>query len=202
MRKYVVGITGGIATGKTNVTDTLKKAGAHVVDADEVSRALTKDGGTALESIRAHFGDGVFSQTAPVLKLDRKKLGSVIFTDAEKKQLLESLLHPLIIGCCRQEVLSSPDPIVFLSAPLLYECGMEKMCDEVWCTYLPEDMQLARLMERDRSTEEEARMRMQSQMPAREKRDRAQFIILTQGTREESAEKALRAYSELKQRIQ
>ena len=201
MRKYIVGITGGIATGKTNVTDALRNAGAHVVDADEISRSLTKDNGEALPDIYQLFGEKVFVSVQPDMILDRKALGNIIFSDADKKAQLEKLLHPWIIRRCQEEMHSSPHPIVFLSAPLLYECGMEKLCDEVWCTYLPEDMQIARLMNRDQISEQDARARMNSQMPAGEKRDRAQLVIDTRFTREESAQQALQAFRALKERI-
>lgn len=202
MSAYVVGITGGIATGKTNVTDALKHAGAQVVDADEISRALTREGGSALPAILAAFGESVFADANPAhLVLDRKKLGALVFSHAGKKAQLESILHPRIIDACRREILASPQAVVFLSAPLLYECGMESMCHEVWCTYIPPCEQLQRLMHRDQSTRQDALARMHSQMPAEEKKNRSDLVIHTGGSREESARQALHAYQRLLQRL-
>ena len=121
MNRYVIGITGGIACGKTNLTDALTSLGAAVIDADEVSRALTAPGGEALAPIRAAFGDGVFREG----KLDRRALGGIVFSDPDKKKKLEDILHPMI----RDRIsflLDKSEGIVFLSAPLLFECGYEK----------------------------------------------------------------------------
>lgn len=202
MRKYVVGITGGIATGKTNVTDALRHAGAIVIDADEISRSLTQEGGSALPVLLQHFGKAVFACADPAhLVLDRKALGKLIFSDTQKKALLEQLLHPLIIGETKFQLDRIPNGVVFVSAPLLFECGMEKMCDEVWCTYIPPEEQLNRLMQRDHLSREDALARIQSQMSAEEKKDKSTLVINTSGTREESAAQARLALSALQDRL-
>ncbi len=194
MNHYVIGVTGGIACGKTNLTDTLKKLGAAVVDADEVSRALTAQGGEALAPIRAAFGDGVFREG----ELDRQVLGSIVFSDPDKKKMLEDILHPMI----RERIdslLDRAEGIVFLSAPLLFECGYEKICDEVWCVYVPQKEQLRRLMTRDRLTRAEAMKRIGSQWSALKKARLSDVVIRTDGTPEESAEKAERLYRNRKE---
>ena len=194
MNRYVIGVTGGIACGKTNLTDTLKALGAVVIDADEVSRALTAPGGEALAPIRAAFGDGVFRGD----DLDRRALGSIVFSDPDSKKLLEDILHPMI----RERIASLLDRaegIVFLSAPLLFECGYEKICDEVWCVYVPQREQLRRLMARDRLTRAEALRRIGSQWSAFKKAGLSDVVIRTDGTPEESAEKVTGLYLDRKE---
>lgn len=194
MSKYVVGLTGGIATGKTNISDALIAHGACVVDADEISRSLTAKGGAALPLIREAFGDEVFCDSG---ELDRKALGQLIFADEAKRSLLNRITHPLIIEECKRQIEKTSAPIVILSAPLLYECGMEKMCGEVWCTYVPLDEQLRRIMQRDGADMDYAVQKARSQMPAREKAARADHMITTSLSREESAMKAVALYDAL-----
>ncbi len=194
MNRYVIGVTGGIACGKTNVTDALKNLGAQVIDADEVSRALTAPGGEALAPIRAAFGDGVFRGG----ELDRRALSSIVFSDPDEKKRLETILHPMI----RERIASLLDRaegIVFLSAPLLFECGYEKICDEVWCVYVPQKEQLRRLMARDGLTRAEAMKRIGSQWSALKKARLSDEVIRSDGTPEESAEKAVRLYRNRKE---
>ena len=194
MNRYVIGLTGGIACGKTNLTDALKDHGAAVIDADEVSRALTAPGGEALASIRSVFGDSVFLGD----DLDRRALGGIVFSDPEQRKLLEDILHPMI----RDRIsflLDRAEGIVFLSAPLLFECGYDKICDEVWCAYVPKKEQLRRLTARDRLTRAEALERIGSQWPALRKARLSDVVIRTDGTPEESAEKAAGLYLERKE---
>ena len=194
MNRYVIGITGGIACGKTNLTDALKRCGAAVIDADEVSRALTAPGGKALAPIRAVFGDDVFRDG----DLDRRALGGIVFSDPDKKKQLEDILHPMI----RDRIsflLDKSEGIVFLSAPLLFECGYEKSCDEVWCAYVPQKEQLRRLMARDVLTRAEAMKRIGSQWSAFKKARLSDVVIRTDGTPEESAEKVTGLYRDRKE---
>ncbi|MBR6524742.1 MAG: dephospho-CoA kinase [Clostridia bacterium] len=192
MTRYVVGLTGGIATGKTNITDALKNAGACVVDADEISRSLTADDGKALPLIRSAFGNQVFSGES----LNRKALGQLIFSDTEKRKTLNAIMHPLILQET-WETVNQQNGIVFVSAPLLYELGMETKCQEVWCTFIPHEEQVKRLMQRDSISAADAEKKIASQMPAQEKMRRADLVINTLGTKEESASAALRAHLRL-----
>ncbi|MBE5776204.1 MAG: dephospho-CoA kinase [Clostridiales bacterium] len=198
MTAYIVGLTGGIATGKTNVTDALRQAGAYVVDADEVSRALTKDQGIALPLIRKRFGENVFLEDG---SLDRRALGKLIFADSEKRKQLDQIMLPLIIDECKRLLSLSPLPVAFLSAPLLYECGMDKLCREVWCTYVPQDEQVKRVMTRDQADETLAKQKIESQMSAYQKAQMADHVIYTGLSRQESANKALQLYRELLSRL-
>ncbi len=195
-----IGLTGGIATGKSHVSDVLRAAGATVVDTDRISHQLTAPGGEALPLIRGAFGDGVFNGDA----LDRAALGKRVFSDPEALALLNRLTHPLIfreIGRQVGRAAARGDAVIVLDAPLMYETGLDRVCDEVWSTWTDEDTQLSRLMARDGLTREDARARMDSQMSAMEKRRRAARWIDTSGSLEETAAAAQDAYSALLARL-
>lgn len=196
MSSYIIGLTGGIACGKTNLTDALKAAGAPVVDADEVSRQVTSDGGAALPALREAFGDSIFSGES----LNRKALGALVFSNEEKRKQLNSLLHPIILSECDRLLSLIPGPAVY-SVPLLYECGLEKNCREVWCAYIPQKEQIRRLMARDGITKKQALQKIRSQWPTLKKARLSHHVIRTDGTREESAQKAVALWQKTLQRL-
>ena len=133
--RFILGLTGGIASGKTNLTDALRAHGARVADADEISRALTAPGGEALPAIREAFGDAVFHGD----ELDRRALGQAVFSDEDARRKLEAILHPMVLDAMRAQ--SRGDGITVWCVPLLFETGMDRFCDEVWCAYVPEAVQ-------------------------------------------------------------
>ena len=183
----IIGITGGIACGKSTLCDTLRALGAPVWDADAVSRSLTAPGGQALPALRAAFGDSIFF---PDGALNRKALGALVFGNEEARQTLNRLTHPLIYQDMERFVAHHRQAgarAVFLDVPLLYETGYDQYCDAVWCAWIPAETQLSRLMERDGLTKEEALARMASQMPMDDKARRADSVIDTRGSIEESA---------------
>ncbi len=182
MSNYIIGLTGGIACGKTNLTDALSSAGAPIVDADVVSRAVTADQGAALPALRRTFGDGIFDGE----RLNRKALGELVFADEKKRRLLNSLLHPIIIRECERQLKEIPGPAVY-SVPLLFECGLEKSCHEVWCAYIPQKEQILRLRQRDGITAKAALQKIRSQWPTLKKARLSDRIIRTDGSKEESA---------------
>ena len=179
-----IGLTGSIACGKSTVSAYLQKLCHDVVDADAISRSLTAPGGLALPAIRAAFGDEVFDGD----ELDRRALGSVVFSDPKARLKLNALLHPMIISQFNEELLAhdAPDALVFGDVPLLFECGMEKTFDRVWVVSVQEDIQIARLMERDGLSREDALARIRTQMPQEEKRRRADAVIDSSGAIEET----------------
>ena len=197
MSRYVIGLTGGISCGKSNLSSALKKAGAHVVDADEISRNLTRDGGEALPQIRKAFGDACFQGSS----LDRKALAGLVFGNEENRNRLNAILHPLILRAMKKEM-DDFDGITVLDVPLLYECGMDKWCDEVWCAYIPQKEQVKRLCARDGLTKKEALLRIRAQMPALQKARLADRVIRTAGTPKESADAVLALWRETRQRLE
>ena len=174
-----IGLTGSIACGKSTVSAYLRECGFVVADADAISHELTAPGGAALPLLRAHFGDGIFSGN----ELDRKKLGSLVFSNPEQRAALNAILHPLIIAQIHEklEAHDAPDTLVFGDIPLLYECGMETMFDRIWVVSVPRDLQIARLYERDGLSAQEAERRINAQMPLGEKERRADAVIRTNG---------------------
>ena len=192
---YVIALTGGIASGKTTLLNALHKQGAPVIDADQISRSLTAPGGEALPLIRDAFGESVFHIDGT---LNRKALASVVFADAEARRRLEAIIHPMVAARVGGELsaLGQAHMAAVMDIPLLYESGMESMADEVWCAYVPKREQLKRLRARDGLTSKQALLRIDSQMNPREKCRRADHVILTLGTPEESAAQAVRLWQE------
>ncbi len=194
-----IGLTGGIATGKSFVSGLLAREGAMIVDADRISHELTQHGGMALPLIREAFGPGVFTGDA----LDRPALAALVFGDQQALSRLNGIMHPLIRAEIERRLRAGAQadvPLMVLDAPLLYEAGLETLCDEVWCTWLPQSTQLARLMRRDGLSRAQALRRIRSQMSALEKRRRADRWIDTRGSMADTEAQALRLLGELKQR--
>ena len=179
-----IGLTGSIACGKSTVSQYLKQLGYAVVDADAISHALTAPGGKALPLVRKAFGDAVFDGDA----LNRRALGSMVFADEGTRARLNAILHPMIISSIREELqaLDAPGRLVFGDVPLLFECAMESMFDQIWVVSVSEDIQLERLMTRDGLSRQEALDRIRSQMPLEEKRQRADAVIDSSGSIEQT----------------
>ena len=200
-KPYVVGITGGIACGKTTATDHLKTLGALVLDADVESRALTAPGGMALPAIRERFGDEVFHEDGT---LDRHALGRIVFADIDQRHALEAIIHPMVqhkMLADLQEAGRAGEKIVFLSVPLLYETGMDALCDETWVMTLDRETQLKRLMERDSMDLESAERRIESQMSGEERAARATMVIRTNRSIEQTRSELSAMYRDLKKRL-
>ena len=195
MSNYVVGLTGGIACGKTNLTRALLRAGAPVIDADEISRGLTAPGGLALPAIRAEWGEKVFDGE----ELNRRALSDIVFKHPEERKKLNALLHPLIFSLIRQAIDCQDGPVV-LDVPLLFETGLDQWCDEIWCAYVPQAEQVRRLVKREGVSQREALRRIHAQMPTREKVKRSDHMIRTDGTKEQSAAIALALWEDVLRR--
>lgn len=178
----IIGLTGSIACGKSNVSDTLRQLGAAIIDGDLLSREVTAPGGPALPALRETFGEGVFH---PDGTLNRRALGAVVFGDEAARARLNGIIHPMVKELTRQrieEARRSGAALCVLDMPLLFETGMEGLCDRVWCVWLPREIQLQRLMARDSFTAEEAEARLRSQLSADEKAARADVVIDTSGS--------------------
>ena len=186
MSKYVIGLTGGIACGKSNISRSLKAAGVPVIDADEISRNLTASGGPALPAIREKWGEKVFDGE----ELNRRALSDIVFSDPAARDALNAIIHPLVLSEIHRRMDETEGPVV-MDVPLLYEVGMDSWCDEIWCAYAPQKEQVRRVRKRGEITYAEALRRIHSQMPVMEKRRRADHMIRTTGTKEESGRAAL-----------
>lgn len=186
-RARIVGLTGGIATGKSAVSRLLRELGAVVIDADAASRKVVETGSPGLEQVVQAFGDKIL---LPDGALDRKALGKIIFGDADARRRLDSILHPLIFREMEQElsaVLREGASVVVLDIPLLFETGLfVDTIDESVVVYARPEVQLRRLMERDGLTEEEASQRIRAQMPVDLKAQRAEHVIDNSGPWEDT----------------
>ncbi len=200
-KPYIVGLTGGIACGKTTATDHLQSLGACVVDADVESRALTAPGGEALGAIRDVFGDGVFQ---PDGTLDRRALGEIVFSDVASRRALEGILHPMVqrrmLGAIG-EAAKRGEKVVFLSVPLLFETGMDALCNETWVLTLDRDTQIERLMARDHLDRGAAERRIDSQMSTEDKAARAGQVIRTGRQVEQTRQELAHLYRDLCRRL-
>lgn len=175
----VIGLTGGIACGKTTLADMLRRLGAVIIDADELSRSLTADGGEALPYIRQAFGDEVFQ---PSGSLDRQKLGAVVFGNTAARETLNGILHPMVYRRMEEEMQKCRDlgvKVVVLDVPLLFETHGETLADLTLCAVAPEEVQISRLKSRNGLSRDEALSRIRSQMPNDEKARRSDIVIDT-----------------------
>lgn len=193
----ILALTGGTGCGKSTAADVLRKCGADIIDADQISRKLTSPNGQALPFLYKAFGKEIFDKHG---QLDRKKLGNMVFSDPAALNKLNSILHPLIkteMDRCLSEARKSGIKMVVLDIPLLYEAGMEGMADFVLCMTVPEQVQLERIMERDGITEDVAKKRIASQMPNAEKAARADFTVSSDRSMEETAAEIRFLYDKL-----
>lgn len=171
---FVVGITGGIGSGKSAVTQCFERHGITVVDADVVARIIVEPGKPALAQIAAHFGPGILQADGT---LDRAALRGRVFSDPAERAWLERLTHPLIGDEIVKQISASSSPYTVLSSPLLLETSQHKLVDCAVVVDVPEDLQLQRTMQRDGNDEAQVKRIMAAQMGRRERMDRADIVI-------------------------
>lgn len=178
----IVGLTGGISSGKSTVSSYLKQLKIPVIDADEVARKVVEPNSQGAIEIRKAFGSDVFEEDG---SLNRQKLGSLIFSNAENRQKLDELLQPLIKIMILDEIeeyRQKGETMIVLDLPLLFEKQYEELCEEIIVVYIPKELQLERLMRRNQYTKQEALSRIDSQLSIEEKRKRATVLLDNQGT--------------------
>jgi dephospho-CoA kinase len=178
----VIGLTGGIATGKSTVAHLLAARGAALIDADLLAREVVEPGTPALAEIAADFGPGVLQADG---SLDRTALGAIVFADEARRQRLNAITHPRVAELMGRRVaaaLASPARLVVVDVPLLFEGERRGMFEGVMLVWAPAEVQLARLFARDGWTEVEARQRIAAQMPIDEKRALATWVIDNSGS--------------------
>ena len=183
----LIGLTGGIATGKSTVARLLAGRGAALVDADLLAREVVSPGSPALAEIAAVFGPAVLTATG---ELDRAALGAVVFADPAQRHRLEAITHPRIGALMGERIaaaLGSAAPLVVADIPLLFEGGRGELVEGVLLVDAPEEVQLRRLMLRDGIDEAAARARIAAQMPLAEKRRRATWVIDNAGSPQSTA---------------
>ncbi|MCC3375854.1 dephospho-CoA kinase [Cohnella sp. REN36] len=188
-----IGLTGGIATGKSTVARLLVERGAALVDADRIAREIVEPGQAPLAQIADRFGPEVLQADGT---LDRRRLGQIVFADAAKRKELEAITHPAIRALMRERVEAlereRPDRLVVADIPLLYESGLASLYDAVLVVYVPRALQRQRLMARDGLTAEEADKRLSAQMDIEEKKRRADYVIDNSSSLDDTAKQVER----------
>ncbi|MFF2158039.1 dephospho-CoA kinase [Paenibacillus chitinolyticus] len=182
-----IGLTGGIACGKSTVSAMLVRRGAILIDADRIAREVVEPGSPVLAQVAAHFGQDML---LPDGSLHRKRLGETVFGNEEARKALEDLLHPSIRALMKERMAAAerefPDKLVVVDVPLLYESGLQSMFSSVMVVYVPREVQLRRLMERDGLNAEQAESRLAAQWPIERKKELADCCIDNSGTLEQT----------------
>jgi dephospho-CoA kinase len=199
MRRFLlVGLTGGIATGKSTVSEMLRGLGAEIIDADRLAREVVEPGQPAFKQIVAEFGAGIVGADGA---LDRKKLGAIVFADPERRKRLEALTHPAIRARFQARldelVAQGFEGLVFFDAPVMIESGNYKHMDRMVVVVTDEATQMARLRARDGTDDAEGRRKIASQMPLAEKAKLADHVIDNSGDREATAAQVRRVVAAL-----
>ncbi len=173
----IIGLTGGIGTGKSTVSAYLAQKGCKIIDADLISHQMTEAGSPCLAEIKAAFGEDVFLRDG---NLDRKKVGRLVFADATKKETLEQIITRRVIEKTLrilQDCRAQQEDLVVLDAPLLFECGMQRYTDETWLVVCRTETRLRRIAARDGLAEEDIQKRIANQMSTEQKEKLADYII-------------------------
>ncbi|RUO23538.1 dephospho-CoA kinase [Aliidiomarina iranensis] len=179
----VIGITGGIGSGKTTVTNLFAELGIEVVDADVIAREIVNPGTPLLEKITKHFAEHYHEDILDGQgNLNRARLREIIFSHAEAKNWLNSTMHPAIRDDILRQLAAAQSPYVLLSAPLLLENGLEKYCQRVLVVDIPEELQLARTQQRDDVTQEQVAAIIGAQMPRKQRLQKADDVIDNSGS--------------------
>ena len=180
--RYVVGITGGIGSGKSAVTDYLETKGITVVDADKVARVVVEPGTSGLAAIAEHFGSDIL---LPDGSLDRAALRKVVFDNADERKVLEGITHPRIREEIARQLSEATSPYVVLASPLLLESGQNSFANYVVVVDVPESVQLSRTMARDDNSEQLVKSIMAAQLDRETRLSRADTSISNDGSLDE-----------------
>ena len=195
----IIGITGGIASGKSTVTEFLRRQGYQVIDADQIVHELQEPGGRLYQALLSAFGSAILQEDG---RLDRPKLGAMIFGNpqllAQSSQLQNEIIREELAG--RRDLLAETEDIFFMDIPLLFELSYENWFDQIWLVDVTEETQLNRLMSRNALSQEEAEKRITAQLSLNEKRNRVNLIIDNNGLQEATYQQLRDAIQKLERR--
>ncbi|WP_041607615.1 dephospho-CoA kinase [Halobacteroides halobius] len=192
-----IGLTGGIASGKSTVTKLLEELGVEVIDTDQIAHQLMEPKKEVWNKIVDNFGKEILLSSN---EIDRKKLGEIIFNDIQAKKKLDQITHPAIIAELRERMREvGPDNLIVAEVPLLIEADMLDLFDRIWLVYVSREVQIERLMARGNFDHQEALTRIESQMPLDEKKQYADRIINNNGTPTELENEVKRVWKEIKE---
>ncbi|EGP67380.1 dephospho-CoA kinase [Streptococcus sp. oral taxon 056 str. F0418] len=192
----IIGITGGIASGKSTVTEFLRQQGYQVIDADQVVHELQEPGGSLYQALLSALGSAILQENG---HLDRPKLGAMIFGNpellAQSSQIQNQIIREELAD--RRDLLAETEDIFFMDIPLLFELSYENWFDQIWLVDVTEETQLSRLMSRNALSQEEAEKRIAAQLSLKEKRKRADVLIDNNGSLEETRQQIRDALQKL-----
>ena len=192
----IIGLTGGIACGKSTVSAYLKQKGAYIIDGDAIAKELSVPGKSIWKAYVEHFGDKILNSDKT---LNRRLIGQIVFTDESEKAWMNNTMHPLIKQAIIEKIekyKQNKVKVVVLDIPLLYEANWDKFADEVWVVKIDEQLQIKRIQNRDNLTKEEAISRIKAQMPVIEKAKRADVVIDSSNTPEITCKLVERIWNE------
>lgn len=191
---FVVGITGGIGSGKSAVTDHLETLGITVVDADKVARVVVEPGTPGLAAIAEHFGEDILLADG---RLDRAALRKIVFDNPDERKVLEGITHPRIRDEISRQLSEANSPYVVLSSPLLLESGQNTFADYVVVVDVPEEVQLTRTMARDNNSEALVKQIMAAQLDRKTRLSRADTSIMNDGSLDALYERVKKLHEDL-----
>ena len=198
----IAGLTGGIATGKSTVSKMFRNEGAVIIDADKIAHNVVKKGEPAWRQIRDYFGNEIL---LPDGEIHRAYLGDIVFNDVAQKKVLNEIVHPFVQEKMAEELKQAEktrrDSIVILDVPLLVESGMHKGISDVILVYIPEKLQLERLIARDNISKADATARIKSQMPIDEKKNYASIVIDNSKSIDETRKRTIEVFRALTKKI-
>jgi dephospho-CoA kinase len=192
-----IGLTGGIASGKSTVTNILDFLGAKIIDADKIAHQLMKPERKLWTTIVDSFGEKILQEDGTI---DRNKLGTIIFNNRQEKEKLDQISHPIIISEIKSRLkkMTSTEEIIVVDIPLLVEADLMDLFQEVWLVYITKEEQINRLMERSQIDREAALARIESQMPVEEKKKYADRIIDNNGSLSQLEQRVNKLWEEIK----
>jgi len=196
---FLVGLTGGIATGKTTVADMFEKLGARTIDFDVLSRLVVEPETPAWTEIVAHFGEQILLHDRTI---NRKAVSDIVFEDAGERKTLESIIHPRVgdefARLVAEIATDEPDAVIQAVVPLLFETNMQHLFDKLVVVYAPDEVQIERLIERDGIDRKKAGIIAASQLPIDEKKRLADFVIDNSGALETTRDQVEHVWKQLK----
>lgn len=198
---YVIGLTGGIGSGKSTVARILEEQGAHILSADLIGHEVYLPGRPAYREIIEAFGEEIVAEDGTI---DRKKLGAIVFSDPRRLRKLNAITHPRMKGMMREklaELKRSGVRVAVLEAALLLDAGWDDLADEVWVTVVPPEIAAKRTAARSGLSEQEVMERIKTQMSNEERIRRANVIISTEGDLEDTRRRTLKEWEALKTRL-
>jgi len=195
LMKYLIGLTGNIATGKSVVARMLADLGAEVIDADALVHDLQRSGTPTHAAIVTEFGSGILRADG---EIDRRALGGIVFSDPDRLRALEAIVHPAVAFESQRRIVDAAADIIVYEAIKLIEAGRHEMCDAIWVVTAPRDVQIARLSKHRNMSEDEARRRIDAQSPQEEKLKYATVVIDNGGSLEATRKQVEIAYADIR----